>query len=126
MENIHIAGSHDGYFVPTVDFNYQNGICDISGESFLEETNVFYAPLISWIREYVKTGLPLIFNCKLTYFNTSSTKSLLDIFKILKKYELDGGQVAVNWYYDNEDLDLEEAIQDYITDTGLKINMINF
>lgn len=126
MENIHIAGSHDGYFVPTVDFNYQNGICDISGESFLEETNVFYAPLISWIREYTKTGLPLIFNCKLTYFNTSSTKSLLDIFKILKKYETEGGQVTVNWYYDNEDLDLEEAIQDYITDTGLKINMINF
>jgi hypothetical protein len=50
----------------------------------------------------------------------------LDILKLLKKYEIDGGQVTVNWYYDNEDLDLEEAIQDYITDTGLKINMINF
>ena len=35
MENIHISGSHDGYFVPTVDFNYQNGVCEISGESFL-------------------------------------------------------------------------------------------
>ena len=77
MENIHISGSHDGYFVPTVDFNYQNGVCEISGESFLEETNVFYAPLINWIREYTQTGLPLTFNCKLTYFNTSSTKSLL-------------------------------------------------
>jgi len=101
-------------------------VCEISGESFLEETNVFYAPLINWIREYTQTGLPLTFNCKLTYFNTSSTKSLLDIFKIIKKYDSEGGKVTVNWYYDNEDLDLEEAIQDYISDTGLKINMKTF
>lgn len=126
MENIYIPGSHDGYFVPTVDFNSETGICEISGESFLEETNVFYAPLINWIKEYIENKNPITFNCKLTYFNTSSTKSLLDIFKILKKYEDEGGDVTVNWYYDEEDLDLEEAIEDYMIDTGLTINMIGF
>jgi len=126
MENIHIPGSHDGYFVPTVNFNFETGICEISGESFLEETNVFYAPLINWIKDFTKTGKSLVFNCKLTYFNTSSTKSLLDIFKILKKYEENGGEITVNWYYDEEDLDLEEAIEDYMIDTGLTINMVSF
>ena len=56
MKNIHIQGSHDGYFVPTVDFNAENGVCEISGESFLEETNIFYNPLIEWIKEYTYTN----------------------------------------------------------------------
>lgn len=126
MENINIQGSHDGYFVPTVNFDHQTGICEISGESFLEETNVFYKPLIQWLRNYLTENRPIVFNCKLTYFNTSSTKSILDILKLLKKYEEEGGKVTVNWYYDEEDLDLEEAIEDYIVDTGLKINMIPY
>lgn len=126
MNDIHIEGSHEGYFIPTVDFNSRTGVCEIAGESFLEETNKFYSPLIEWIEDYSATKKPIVFNCKLSYFNTSSTKSLLDIFKVLKKYELNGGNVTVNWYFEKDDFDLKEAIEDYIIDTGLKINMIDY
>ena len=68
MENINIQGSHDGYFVPTVNFDSNTGICEIAGESFLEETNVFYKPLILWLKNFIATNKPITFNCKLTYF----------------------------------------------------------
>jgi len=126
MKDLQIEGSHEGYFIPSVNFIWETGICEIAGESFLEETNKFYSPLMEWIEEYIAEKRPITFNCKLSYFNTSSTKSLLDIFKVLKRYENNGGHVTVNWYFEKDDFDLKEAIEDYIIDTGLKINMIDY
>ncbi len=126
MKDITIEGSHEGYFIPTVNFSYEKGVCEIAGESFLEETNKFYSPLIEWIDEYISHKPEITFNCKLSYFNTSSTKSLLDIFKTLKRFENNGGKVKVNWYFEKDDFDLKEAIEDYIIDTGLRINMIDY
>jgi len=124
MEDISIDGSRNVYFVPTVKFNAKDGNCELSGESFLEETEDFYAPLLQWLRDFTEhVKIPITFNYKLTYFNTSSSRCILDMLKILKKYEKEGGEVAVNWYYDEDDLDMEEALEDYIIATGLKINL---
>jgi hypothetical protein len=127
MENINIEGSHTNFFVPTVDFNAENGVCVISGESFLEDTIEFYDPLVQWLEEYTtQIKNPITFEIKLTYFNTSTSRSILDLLNVLKDYEETGGQVIVNWHYDEDDIDMEEDIEDYMLDTGLEINMIPF
>ncbi len=127
MENIYIEGSHTNFFVPTVDFNAETGVCILSGESFLEDTIEFYDPLVQWLEEYTsEIKKPLTFEIKLTYFNTSTSRSILDLLNILKEYEDDGGEVTVNWHYDEDDIDMEEDIEDYMLDTGLEINMIPF
>ncbi len=127
MENINIEGSHTNFFVPTVDFNAENGVCVISGESFLEDTIEFYDPLVQWLEEYTtQIKNPITFEIKLTYFNTSTSRSILDLLNVLKDYEETGGQVTVNWHYDEDDIDMEEDIEDYMLDTGLEINMIPF
>jgi hypothetical protein len=127
MENIHIEGSHTNFFVPTVDFNAESGICTLSGESFLEDTIEFYDPLVQWLEEYTtQVKNPVTFEIKLTYFNTSTSRSILDLLNVLKDYEETGGQVVVNWHYDEDDIDMEEDIEDYMLDTGLEINMIPF
>lgn len=124
MENIDISGTRDVYFVPTVRFDAETGVCELSGESFLEETEDFYDPLKKWLKQYIEEEKkPITFNYKLTYFNTSSSRCILDMLKILKKYEDEGGDVTVNWYYDEDDLDMEEALEDYIIATGLNINL---
>jgi hypothetical protein len=127
MENISIKGYHDDYFVPTVDFNKDTGVCELSGESYLEDTVDFYNPLLDWLREY-KNELkkPLTFNFKLTYFNTSSSRCILDILYILKEYEDEGGEIAVNWYFDKDDIDMEEEVEDYTIESELDINLIPF
>lgn len=127
MENIKIKGSHDIFFVPSVDFDADSGICEISGESYLEETVEFYTPLLNWLKKFItEKAQPLTFNIKLTYFNTSSSRCILDILNILKDYEDNGGHVTINWYYDKDDIDMEEEVEDYMLDTDLKINLIPF
>jgi hypothetical protein len=127
MENIYIEGSHTNFFVPTVDFSAEKGLCTISGESFLEDTIEFYDPLVQWLEEFTtQVKNPVTFEIKLTYFNTSTSRSILDLLNVLKDYEETGGQVTVNWYYDEDDIDMEEDIEDYMLDTGLEINMIPF
>jgi hypothetical protein len=127
MENLEIEGSHKNFFIPTVSFNAKTGICQISGESFLEDTVEFYRPLIDWIDDYIQEiNGPIAFIIKLTYFNTSTSRSILDLLNLLRDYEDDDGEVIVNWHYDENDIDMEEDIDDYIIDTGLEINKIPF
>jgi hypothetical protein len=127
MENLEIEGSHKNFFIPTVNFNAKTGICQISGESFLEDTVEFYKPLIDWIEDYIKSVKgPIALIIKLTYFNTSTSRSILDILNLLRDYEESGGEIVVNWHYDENDIDMEEDIDDYVIDTGLEINKIPF
>ena len=47
---------------------------------------------------------------KLEYFNTSSSKCLMDM---LKRVEASKCDAEVYWYYEEEDEDMEEAGEDY-------------
>ena len=125
LEDIVIEGAHKNFFTPNVNFNFHTGICELSGESFLENTVEFYQPLIDWLKTFTTEAMkPLAFIIKLTYYNTSTSRCLLDILNILKEYERNEGEVVVNWHYDESDVDMEEDIEDYMIDTGLKINLI--
>jgi len=125
MENLNIQGSHGTYFVPSVKFNARTGICELAGESYLEETIKFYDKLLRWIDQYIKdTGSPITFNIKLTYFNTSSSRAILDILVMLRNYEENGGKVVINWFYDEKDIDMQEEIEDYMLESEMDINMI--
>lgn len=127
MDDFVIKGSHKDYFIPSVNFNSQTGICELSGESFLEDTIEFYNPLIKWLKDYTgEIKKPLAFIIKLTYFNTSTSRCILDMLNVLKDYEEEGGEVVINWHYDEKDVDMEEDIEDYMIDTGLDINLIPF
>ncbi len=127
LQDIIYEGSKKNFFTPSVYFSAKTGICEIKGESFLENTKEFYEPLIDWLKQYTaEVGKPIAFIIKLTYYNTSTSRSLLDMLTILKDYEDRGGDVIVNWHYDENDIDMKEDIEDYMIDTGLKINLIPF
>lgn len=124
MENLVIKGSRDIFFIPSINFNAQTGICELSGESYLEDTRTFYSKLLEWFTQYInEIRNPITMNIRLTYFNTSSSRSLLDILNKLRNYKEYGGDVTINWYYNEENIDIEE-IEDYQIDTGLNINII--
>ncbi len=128
MENIDIKGFKDDFFIPTVNFNAETGVCEITGESYLEETVEFYAPLIKWLEEYTadSENTKISFNFKLTYYNTSSSKRIVDILLILKSFEEKGKEVEVNWYYEEDDLDIVEEVEDFMKISRLSINLILF
>jgi hypothetical protein len=123
MENIYIEGS-EVYFTPEVKFNAETGICEIGGESYLEETYAFYDPLYKWLKEYTATNRPLIFNIRLRYMNTSSSKCVLVMLKILKNYLEQGANVKVSWFVDADDDDMKEEVEDILREMGMPIDII--
>lgn len=126
MDNIEISGTKDVYFIPTVKFDAKTGQLLLQGESYLEDTRTFYLPLIKWLEKFIETEKkPITFNIDLSYYNTSSSKHIMEFFYLLKDYEIQGGEVKVHWYYTEDDDDVEEEVEDFEIESGLKINLIS-
>lgn len=127
MEDIKIKGERSTDFIPSIDFIVETGECTISGESSIEETEEFYQPLLDWLKDFTEyEKRPLSFNVRLSYYNTSTSRSILNMLHLLKTYEEKGGKVDVVWFYNREDVDEIEEIEDYMIDTGLNIVMKAF
>lgn len=125
MKNLIIDPIQDSPYYPAVNFDALTGICEIRGESYMEEAYKFYTPLLSWLKEFtISESKPMTFNVKLTYFNTNSSRLLLDIFDILKKSEDSGNTVKLNWYYETDDPDIMDEVEDFEIETGLHIHLI--
>lgn len=122
MENLQIKGEKNTYYIPTVDFSAETGICELKGESYLENTFEFYEKLESWLKEFFKLKKPLILNIGLSYFNTASSRSIIDLLLLIKGFQDDGGKVTVNWYLENWDDDMKQEVEDFTEDSGLEIN----
>ncbi|MEZ7966192.1 MAG: DUF1987 domain-containing protein, partial [Flavobacteriales bacterium] len=104
MESIKLEGTPK---TPTVEFSANNGVLLLKGRSIPENSIEFYKPLINWIEDYSASApSETVLNVQLEYFNTSSSKCLLDIFKRLERA---GDAVTINWYYEEDDEDMLEA-----------------
>lgn len=126
MDNLEIQGEKGVYFIPNVHFNAETGHCVLEGESYLENTWDFYTKLVNWLRAYAETGQPIVFDFKLTYFNTSSSKGILEVLEFLKEYESKGGAIVLKWYYPQDDEDILEEAEDFVEDTQLDIELIPY
>ena len=126
LDNLEIKGEKGTYFVPHVNFNAETGHCLLEGESYLENTWEFYKQLVNWLQLYAETGQPIYFDFKLTYFNTSSSKGILEVLEFLKKYQDMGGNIELKWYYPEDDEDILEEAEDFVEDTQLAIELIPY
>jgi len=130
MKNISIKGYHGAYYIPSVEFNADDGVCELSGESYLEDTLAFYVPLIKWLEEFLQNeDKKLVFNFKLHYYNTSSSKCIVDMFVLFKEFKDKGREIEVNWFFNDNTDDSEEEIEeveDFILETGLEIKLVPY
>jgi hypothetical protein len=111
MEPLLIEGTNN---TPNVKFDGARGFIEIRGRSNPENSIAFYKPLIDWLEEYVKIPAALtIVDIKLEYFNTSSSKFILNILKKLEIISKDKRGININWYYQKGDDDMLEAANDY-------------
>ena len=70
--------------------------------------------MVDWLTEYSKSPSDVTeLQVRLEYFNTSSSKCILDIFKRLDAVMQGGGKVVVKWFYGEDDEDMREAGEDY-------------
>lgn len=112
MEILKIEGTS---ITPSVDFNNQTGVLNLKGRSIPENSLDFYLPIYQWLDEYTKSpSSKTIMNVQLDYFNTSSSKCILDILKRIDKIDELGNDVIIKWYYNESDEDMMESGEDYM------------
>lgn len=122
MEPISIEGTAK---TPTVKFEAKEGVLEIKGRSIPENSIEFYKPLVDWLDEYSKDPVDLTqVNIQLEYFNTSSSKCILDVFKKLENIHKGQKDVVINWYYEEDDEDMLEAGEDYESIIRVPFKMI--
>lgn len=118
MENLYIEASD---CTPTIYFNHEQNVLDIRGISYPENTLSFYAPIFSWLQNYFdqpkKGGLGVKVNIEIVYFNSGSSKILLDFFDLLDGAAFRGIDIEINWIYEEDDGDMleygEELLEDF-------------
>jgi hypothetical protein len=52
-------------------------------------------------------------NISFVYIKTSSFKIMFDLFKILESIHINGSNVAIQWYYEEDDDEILEMGNDY-------------
>ena len=111
MEVIKIIGTDD---TPNVVLDVENEIFEISGRSLPEDVASFYEPILEWLDRYSDEAVgKTVFNFKLVYFNTASSKLILDILLKLEEMFEAGKDIVIKWHYPDDDEDMEEAGEEY-------------
>ncbi|MFN8166292.1 MAG: DUF1987 domain-containing protein [Bacteroidia bacterium] len=100
---------------PSISFRKETGTLELKGKSIPENSLEFYRPVYEWLDAYAQApSNETELRVRLEYFNTSSSKCLLDIFRRLENIHSGGkSKVKVSWFYDSEDEDMMEAGEDY-------------
>lgn len=95
-----------------------------SGRSLPENARDFYLPLFEWFDSYIQQPNPLTtLEVNMFYFNTSSSKMLMDIFFKLENLHKAGHEVKIVWYCDEDDEDMVEMGEEFaeMVDVPVKI-----
>jgi hypothetical protein len=110
---------------PKLNFDGENGLFEISGRSIPENSIEFYKPVLVWLDQYIFHPVESItFTVKLEYFNTSSSKCLVDIFRRLERLHIQGVPVLVKWFYEPEDEDMQDSGHDFKEIIKLPVEMV--
>ena len=124
MENFFLEGTNK---TPQLDFNSNEGRFLIAGRSIPENSIEFYKPLFEWLDNYVSQAKSnTILDVKLEYFNTSSSKCLVEIFRKLETLQQKNDNVLINWFYEEDDEDMQESGEDFqeIIDVKIVLNQM--
>ncbi len=98
---------------------------EIHGKSIPEDPREFFNPILKWFEEF--SAAPpenTTVEVKLEYFNTSSSKTFLQIFKKLENIVRKKKNVKINWYYEVDDYDMKECGEDYRSMLKVPFKMI--
>ena len=107
MKELVIQGTRQN---PNIILSKEKNIFEFTGQSLPENVQKLYQPILSWIDDYSEIpndDTTLVF--KMKYYNSASSKVL---FEVLKKFNLifkKGKNVKVEWYFKEEDEDMQES-----------------
>ncbi len=104
---LHINATNE---TPGVHFDAGANRLEIIGKSLPENATGFYEPLLHWMQSYVQqpneeTQLVM----ELEYFNTATSKPIVQLLELLGDIHQQGHKVTVVWRFSEDDEDIEDA-----------------
>lgn len=119
---------------PSVILDPESNQFNFSGESRPENVRKFYLPILEWLDSFAKeqsemgssassSSLQVRFNFE--YFNSTSAKYILDIFKALNVLNDLGIEILVKWLYEEDDEDMLEVGEEMSRMSKLEFEYIN-
>jgi len=104
-------------FSPGVEGDWQAGKLVMIGESYPENTYEFFAKIIEWTEKFLaQSQRALELELQLSYLNTSSIRTMIDIFDLLQEASDDGQSVNVSWLYDSRNPRASELGEEFKED----------
>lgn len=98
----------------------------ISGQSFPEDPKELFAPVFQWLNNelpLINHSIELILSTE--YFNSSSNRLLLKIFRILEMHNQIGKNINVIWHYSDEDGENDGIIFQRLVNLPITMKLIS-
>lgn len=85
----------------------EKGLFQFSGRSIPEDAKRIFKPVVDWLKTYHPGNeSKTIVNFNFDYLDTSSSKCVFDILKVLDVLYEKGHEIVINWYYEEGDDDM--------------------
>ena len=109
-----IVKTNEAGTLPYFGLDELNGIIEMKGRSIAVEADEHFEPILEYVQNFLTYNpMDITMNINLEFFNTKTSRILLNLFKMTKKAVDDNEyKLIVNWYY-NENDDSIESGQDY-------------
>lgn len=109
MERYFVEGTK---MTPEILLDSQSSLYSIKGNSRPENPMVFYKPVFEWLGSHFdSTSSKTVFTLQMDYFNTSTSKVLLDLFEFFEEKSKDK-DIHVVWQYQSGDEEMMEAAEE--------------
>ncbi|MFC2098821.1 DUF1987 domain-containing protein [Bacteroidota bacterium] len=120
-------------FTPKVTFMVETGQLEFSGISRPEDVAGFYEEPLKWLADFEEAVLKsenrygiqdLRFIFKMSYFNSSSSKYIIQMLRHIKNLNEQGIDITIDWYYEEGDEKMMEDGEDLAEAVDLEFNYI--
>lgn len=124
MDSLLIQKTED---TPQVDFDIETGVFKLSGRSLPENAIDFYKPILDWIETVLSESFDkkFVFEVKLEYFNTASSKQLAKMLLLIERY-IEANSILIRWFYEKEDNDMLISGNQYSKFLKLEFEFIEY
>ncbi len=127
MKNLENLQVHANIDTPRIELDASTGYMSIEGKSFPPDVSTFYKTTLDWISLYmVNPAEKTVVNLKLDYFNTASSKIILDILYKFEEIYKNGANVVVKWHYPEDDEDMEETGVEYAEIVNVPFEQVGY
>lgn len=123
MEAKRLAGTDES---PEIILDKSTNEFKFMGKSLPEDVKEFYTPILNWIEEYVvDPNDETVVEFNMEYFNSASSKQILDILERFAMVTDRGKKIMVKWHYMEDDEDMEDAGESYADIVNVPFELIS-